>query len=141
MNLMRYEPWDTANTFGREIDRLFRGAVRQDGNDWVPAVDIREEEDKFVMHLDVPGVNPSDIEIAVEDSVLTLSGSRQSEQTEESDGYKLVERARGKFLRRFTLPDDIDPDTVSARSNNGVLEISIPKSPKSQPRRVEIAVN
>ena len=141
MNLMRCEPWDTARTFSREIDRLLRNPDRPFVSQWVPAVDIREQEDRFLVQLDVPGVNPADIELAVENGVLTISGSRTLEHVEASEGYSRVERQSGKFQRRFTLPDDIDPEAVTARSENGVLEIRIPKSPQTQPRRVEISVN
>lgn len=142
MNLIRYEPWATARSLNREIDRLFRTPGRPStAAQWVPAVDIREDADRFMLLLDVPGVDPKDIEIAVENSVLSLSGNRQSDQTDEAEGYRRVERISGHFLRRFTLPDDVDAAAIAATSKNGVLEISIPKSPQAQPRRVEIAVS
>ncbi|MDH3647180.1 MAG: Hsp20/alpha crystallin family protein [Gammaproteobacteria bacterium] len=135
MNLMRYEP------LHREIDRIFRGFGENCSTNWVPAVDIREDEDRFVLHLDVPGVDPAQIDIAVEDAVLSLSGTRESDQAQEHDGYRRVERVSGKFLRRFTLPDGVDPEAVTARSNNGVLEVSIPKAPQAKPKRIEVTVN
>ena len=142
MNLMRYEPWDAARSLHREIDRLFRdsGAVRDRDAvaDWVPAVDLREEEDRFLLHVDVPGVNPEDIDIAVEGGVLTLSGHRESSSTDEKKGFRRVERVSGRFLRRFTLPDGVDPEAVAARSENGVLEISVPKAARAQRKRIEI---
>lgn len=141
MHMMRYEPWTPANTFRREIDRLFNGTDNVSVSQWTPAVDIREEDDRFVFLMDVPGVNPSDIDIEVENGVLTLSGSRTLENTENTDNFSRVERISGKFHRRFTLPKDIDADAVTARSNNGVLEVNIPKLPQVQPRRIEIAVN
>ena len=135
MNLMRYEP------FHREIDRFFRGSGEHRPTAWVPAVDIREDDDRFVLDLDVPGVKPAEIDIAVENGVLTLSGARESDTTQERDGYRRVERASGKFLRRFTLPEGVDPESVTARSNNGVLEVSIPKAQQAQPKRIEVSVN
>ncbi len=141
MNQMRYEPWTPAGTFRREIDRLLQTPSRAAASQWVPAVDIREDENAFVVLMDMPGVEPSEIEIAVENGVLTLSGSRELDHSETADGYNRMERASGKFLRRFTMPDDIDPEAVTARSHNGVLEISLPKSPQTLPRRIEIAVN
>ena len=141
MNLMRYEPWAPAGTFLREFDRLLQTPGREAANQWVPAVDIRELEDAFVVLVDVPGVEASEIEISVENGVLSLSGSRELEQSESTDNYNRIERASGKFVRRFTLPDDIDPEAVTARSQNGVLEISLPKSPNTLPRRIDIAVN
>lgn len=141
MNLMRYEPCAPAGTFRREIDRLLQTPGRTAVSQWVPAVDIREDESGFVVLMDVPGVDPSEIEIAVENGVLSLTGSRKLDNTESADTYNRIERVSGKFQRRFTIPDDIDPEAVTARSHNGVLEISIPKSPKTLPKRVEIAVN
>ncbi len=139
MTLMRYEPWEAARQLHSEIDRLFRHD-RENVSDWMPAVDIREEEDRYVVQADVPGVKPEDIEITMEDGVLSLSGTREASTREERKGYSRVERVSGKFFRRFTLPDGVDAEEVSARSNNGVLEISIPKQPQAQSRRINVNV-
>ena len=145
MNLIRYEPWGLANQFHSEINRLFdRNYAGQDGesgltaSDWVPAVDIKEEDNRFVIHADIPGVDPKDIEITMEDGILTLKGERRSETREERDGYRRVERVSGQFFRRFTLPDTADAEGVSAKGSNGVLEISIPKHEKAQPRKITV---
>ncbi|MDE2461005.1 MAG: Hsp20/alpha crystallin family protein [Gammaproteobacteria bacterium] len=145
MNLIRYEPWGLVNQLQGEVNRLFdRGFVGQDrdssltASDWVPAVDIKEEDNRFLIHADVPGVDPKDIEITMEDGILTLKGERKSETREERDGYRRVERVSGQFFRRFTLPDTADAEGVSAKGVNGVLEISIPKQPKAQPRRITV---
>ncbi|MBT8137680.1 MAG: Hsp20/alpha crystallin family protein [Gammaproteobacteria bacterium] len=141
MNLMRYEPWDTARSLHREIDRLFRDIGSRDREtvaDWVPAVDLQEQEDCFLLHVDVPGVDPQNIDIAVEGGVLTLSGQRESTSSDDHKGFRRVERISGRFLRRFTLPDGVDTEAVSARSENGVLEISIPKAARTQRKRIEI---
>jgi len=143
MNLMRYEPWGPARSLHREIDRLFRDTSRNPDvvADWVPAVDLREEDDRFLLHVDVPGVDPKDIDIAVEDGVLSLSGQRDSIAADNKEGLRRAERVTGKFFRRFTLPDGIDPEAVLARSENGVLEISIPKAAQAQRKRVLVDVN
>ncbi|HKS93520.1 MAG TPA: Hsp20/alpha crystallin family protein, partial [Gammaproteobacteria bacterium] len=107
-------------------------------SDWIPAVDIKEEDQRFLIHADVPGVDPKDIEITMEDGILTLKGERKGETREERDGYRRVERVSGQFFRRFTLPDTADAEGVSAKGVNGVLEISIPKQPKAQPRRITV---
>ncbi|MGH8292171.1 MAG: Hsp20/alpha crystallin family protein [Gammaproteobacteria bacterium] len=145
MNLIRYEPWGFVNQLHGEINRLFdRGYADQDresgltASDWIPAVDIKEEDNRFLIHADVPGVDPKDIEITMEDGILTLKGERKSETREERDGYHRVERTGGQFFRRFTLPDTADAEGVSAKGVNGVLEISIPKQPKAQPRRITV---
>ena len=106
--------------------------------DWVPAVDIKEEDTRFVIHADVPGVDPDDIEVRMEDGVLTIKGERQSEDKEEREGYKRIERVRGSFFRRFSLPDTADAEGITAKAKNGVLEIIIPKHEKVQPRRIEV---
>ena len=145
MNLVRYEPWGFVNQLHGEINRLFdRNYVGQDtepgltASDWIPAVDIKEEDNRFLIHADVPGVDPKDIEITMEDGILTLKGERKSETREERDGYRRVERVSGQFFRRFTLPDTADAEGVSAKGVNGVLEISIPKHEKAQPRRITV---
>ncbi|MDE2090313.1 MAG: Hsp20/alpha crystallin family protein [Gammaproteobacteria bacterium] len=145
MNMIRYEPWGLASQLHNEINRLFDrnlGGVANDNgltaSDWVPAVDIKEEPNRYLIHADVPGVDPKDIEITMEDGTLTLKGERQSETREEQDGYRRVERVSGQFFRRFTLPDTADAEGISAKGSNGVLEISIPKQAKAQPRRITV---
>jgi HSP20 family protein len=147
MSVVRYEPWGLLNQLHGEIDRLFDnrlqkhddGQFRRPAGDWVPAVDIREEEDRFVIHADVPGVNPQDIEVKMENGVLSVKGERQTETRDEGKGYKRVERARGSFYRRFSLPDSADANAISAKSRDGVLEINIPKQAKVMPKRIEVA--
>ena len=108
---------------------------------YVAQHDLREEDDRFLLHVDVPGVDPKDIDIAVEDGVLSLSGQRESTAGDQKEGLRRAERVAGKFFRRFTLPDGIDPEAVLARSENGVLEISIPKATQAQRKRVLVDVN
>jgi HSP20 family protein len=106
--------------------------------DWVPAVDIIEEKERFILKADLPGVSPDDIDVNMEDGVLSLSGERKLESGSEIDGLRRVERASGKFYRRFSLPDTANADEISARSANGILEISIPKAPEIQARRITV---
>jgi HSP20 family protein len=143
MTLGRYEPWTLMNQLQQELARAFddRTGRAERGNsvvEWVPAVDIREEESRFVLRADLPGVEPKDIEVTMDDGVLTLRGKRELEQREEREGYRRVERVSGQFFRRFTLPDTADSEAISARSQQGVLEVSIPKQPKLQPRRIAV---
>ena len=143
MTLGRYEPWTLMNQLQQELARAFddRTGRTERGNsvvEWVPAVDIREEESRFVLRADLPGVEPKDIEVTMDDGVLTLRGKRELEQREEREGYRRVERVSGQFFRRFTLPDTADSEAISARSQQGVLEVSIPKQPKLQPRRIAV---
>ena len=146
MSLVRYEPWSLFNQLHDDIDRLFESRQRRLGqaeepvsaSDWVPAVDIREEEQRYVIHADVPGVNPADIEVSMEDGVLSIKGERRSESEEEREGYKRVERVRGSFFRRFSLPDSANAEAISATSKDGVLEIVIPKHAKVLPKRIKV---
>ena len=142
MNITRYEPWSLLNQLQREMDSIMHreGDTTSSVSDWTPAVDIREIDDAYLLHADVPGVKPEDIEIHMENNVLTLTGKREFDKTEDQNGYKRVERVRGKFYRRFSLPDTADGDKVSAKTANGVLEITIPKQAKVLPRKIEIKV-
>jgi HSP20 family protein len=143
MNIRRFEPWSIVDMLHRDLDRL---AARQfpagDSEavvtDWVPAVDIIEEKDRFVLRADVPGVNPADIEVSMDAGVLTIAGQRVQESHGEDAGLQRMERASGRFFRRFSLPDTADAENVSAQCRNGILEVSIPKQPQVQARRIEV---
>lgn len=143
MAIRRYEPWGLLNELSRELGRLSESAETGDSSslatsDWTPAVDIREETDRYVIHADLPGVRPEDIEVHMEGGMLSISGRRESRTTEAGEGYKRVERASGSFSRRFSLPDTADPGGITARCEQGVLEVSIPKQEQTRPRRIEV---
>ena len=144
MTLIKYDPWNRLARMQNELSQLFdtRLPSQNDDNvitsDWAPAVDIKEEADRFVLHADIPGVDPKNIDIQMEDSMLTISGERESEKNEQREGYKRVERAYGSFYRRFNLPETANPEKISARNKNGVLEIIIPKQEKVHARKIEI---
>jgi HSP20 family protein len=142
MNIVRHDPWGFRRDLLDEVGRLFeRSADASSGAtaDWIPAVDIEEYTDRFVLFADVPGVEPSSIEVTLERGVLTLTGSR--EQAVEQDGIerRRSERASGKFLRRFVLPDTVDGDSVTASGKNGVLQVVIPKRAQAQPRKIAVS--
>ena len=143
MALVRYEPWGMLNQMRRDMDRMF-ATTNPDENsnvvtsDWVPAVDIKETDTGFEIHADIPGVNPDDIEVHMENGVLSIKGERESETKDEREGYKRVERQHGVFYRRFSLPDTADADKISAKSKNGVLEITIPKQEEVKPRKISV---
>lgn len=144
MSMIRYQPWRSLGDLHSELNRLFEGSAQNFSGDettacdWVPAFDVREETDRFVLQADLPGIDPRDIEITMENGVLTVRGERRTEASSNADGYRRVERSVGKFYRRFTLPDTVDSEGVKASGNNGVLEIAIPKQAKVQPRRIEV---
>jgi len=149
MSLVRYEPWSLFDRFQEELNRLTRndyfgrGDIDSDNSNivtshWRPAVDIKEEENRFVIQADIPGVDPKDIEVTMENGVLTLKGERSSDKEESHEGYTRVERVRGTFYRRFSLPDTANADNIEAKGKNGVLEIVLPKHEKVQPRRISV---
>ncbi len=144
MTLVRYEPWGMLSQLRRDMDRMFENQAEGEESStiatsaWVPAVDIKETEDGFEIHADIPGVDPKDIDVHMENGVLTIKGERESEKKEEKEGYKRVEREWGSFYRRFSLPDTANADKISAKSKNGVLEITIPKQEKAQSRKISV---
>ncbi|WP_127475405.1 Hsp20/alpha crystallin family protein [Sulfurivermis fontis] len=141
MSLVRYDPWSLLDQLRREMDRAYEGREESGistASDWVPAVDIKEEPDCFLIRADVPGVDPKAIEVHAENGMLTIKGERESEKKEEKEGYKRVERVYGSFFRRFSLPDTADTDKITAKSNNGVLEVRVPKHERVQPRKITV---
>jgi len=145
MALVRYEPWGLLNDIQREVNRLFENRPGEEGDTssvvtshWAPAVDIKEEKDRFVIYADLPGIDPKDIDITMEQGVLTIKGERVVEKEEERSNYRRTERARGTFYRRFSLPDTADAERVEAVGKNGVLEITIPKHERPKPRKINV---
>ncbi|HKJ61211.1 MAG TPA: Hsp20/alpha crystallin family protein [Hyphomicrobiales bacterium] len=143
MNLVRFEPWAFADFLQRDIDRSANRRVLPNGAQgtaarWQPAIDIVEEKDRYVLLADVPGVNPDQIDVRMDDGILNVSGERGPAQQSELEGIRHFERVSGSFCRRFTLPDSADADNITASSSNGTLEIVIPKLPEVQPRRIAV---
>ncbi len=141
MAITRYEPWGLLTQLQKELEQM-RGDVGREGSsataEWAPAVDIKEESDKFVLHADLPGVKPEEIDVRMENGVLTIKGEKKTEAKTEKEGYKRVERTYGSFYRRFSLPDTANPDAISAVSKHGVLEIVIPKRESVQPKKINV---
>ena len=147
MNIVRYRRWPGQNPldeFRQVFDRLFDDdQSRSDESSvvtsqWVPSVDVKEENDRFVLYADLPGIDPDDIEVSMDKGLLTIRGERSSESSSETERYSRIERRYGSFHRRFALPDSADPEGIEARGRNGVLEIVIPKRPETSPRRIQV---
>jgi HSP20 family protein len=143
MHVTRFEPWSIADLMHRDLNRFAtRRFVPTDVDervaDWVPAVDIIEEKERFVLRADVPGVAPADIDVSMDAGVLTVSGERHAEDIADEDGMRRAERSSGRFYRRFTLPETTDADNIAAKSNNGILEITIPKQAVVEARRITV---
>ena len=146
MALIRWEPVREINTIQQEMNRLFNsffdaptaGDART--RRWIPAMDLVEREDHFVLKVDLPGLTESDVNVELQDNVLTISGERKQEQEHKAEGYYRLERAFGSFSRSLTLPEGVNAEAVAAKFDNGVLEVSIPKPEERKPRRVSISV-
>ena len=143
MNIARFEPWTFVDLLRRDLDRLAdprrpAGSDHDSVADWVPAVDIFEEKNRYVLRADVPGVNPDDITVSLDNGILNVSGERQAEARTEDASAQRLERVAGRFFRHFSLPESTDAEAVTARCSNGILEVSIPKLPEVQARRITV---
>ena len=130
--------------FSREVDRLFDaffGQSDRTGRRWVPAMDLVEAGDQFVLKADLPGLKDEDVKIEVQDGTLTISGERKSEHEVSEGGWYRIERSFGSFSRSLTLPEHVDASAISASFKDGVLEVSIPKPEERKPQRIEIGTN
>ncbi len=144
MNLIRHNPWSLFDQLQHELNRSQGYPAKTDDNgdvvtsDWAPAVDIKEEDKQFVLIADIPGVDPKDIEVHMENGILTIKGERESEKKTEREGYKRIEREHGVFYRRFTMPDGVNAEGIEAKSDHGVLTVSIPKQEAAQTRKITV---
>ena len=139
MTIARFEPWTLVDLLSREaINRRSAADPCTTEADWVPAVDIVEEKDRFVLRADVPGVDPSKIDVNTDNGYLNVSGERSPIEAAEETATQRIERASGRFLRRFTLPDSVATESITARCSNGILEVVIPKAPEVQARRITV---
>ena len=150
MAIVRWEPMRELSSLQSEMNRLFNtvfdtptgagngnGALRR----WMPAMDLVETAEAFVLRADLPGMGEQDIRLEVEDGTLTLSGERKAEHEVAKEGFHRVERAFGTFSRALTLPKGVDPEAVTASFDRGVLEVRITKPEERKPRRISIGVN
>lgn len=149
MALVRWDTTRELDTLQGEVNRLFSSffdtpTAGGQGNGtrrrWIPAMDLVETKDAFVLKADLPGIGEGDLGIEVENNVLTISGERRTEHEEQHEGYYRLERATGAFARSLTLPEGIDAAAVSAAFEHGVLTVRVPKPVKAQPQRVKIEV-
>ncbi len=143
MRAFRYEPWSLLEQFRNVINRRpdSRESCQEKScigtSNWIPAVDIVENNEAYVLEVDVPGVDPEKIDIQMENGVLSIQGQR-TPGLGDAESRKRVERPRGSFHRRFSLPDAADVDRIAARCRNGVLEISIPRQQRAQARKIAV---
>jgi len=149
MAIARWEPFRDLLTTQDRFNRLFNqtlGRAFEGGDDemstrtWAPAVDIYETEGTLVVKTELPGIDPKDVEVRVEENTLYLKGERKFEDEVKNGNYHRVERAYGTFTRSFALPGSVDPDKVTAEYKDGLLTITIPKREEAKPKAVKINV-
>jgi len=146
MNISRFEPWSLVNVLHRDLDGVSAGqfALADDAKrntnvaNWIPAVDIVEEKDQFVLYADIPGVKPDDINVSMEKGVLSISGQRSADANEETKTVRKRERNAGIFYRQFTLPESANGEEISAASDLGTLKVVIAKQPQIKSRRIMV---
>jgi HSP20 family protein len=146
MAIVRWDPARELDVLQTDMNRLFdtffqdRGVSRSSGvgQRWVPAMDLTETEDEFMLRADLPGLGEDDVEIEVKDDVLTVSGERKSEHQDRGEGFYRVERSFGRFSRSLDLPAGVDASSVTAEFDRGVLEVHIPKPAEHQPTKIQI---
>jgi HSP20 family protein len=138
MNLIRYSP----NTLGlldnvsRWFDDFFVGPEL--GHSSIPAVDVRENDSEFLMEVELPGLTEKDIEVKLDNNLLTISSRKEEKKEEKKNGYIMRERKAASFSRSFVLPEGVDREKISAEFKNGVLNLSFPKTPTAKPKSIEV---
>ena len=149
MTIVRWEPFRGLLSLQERMNRLFeesaRGLNRGQEEDWtmgawVPAVDIYEKGTDVVLKAELPGVDPKDVDIRIENNVLTLKGERKFEDETQRDSYHRVERSYGAFTRAFTLPSSVDTANVKADYKDGVLRITLPKREEAKPKQIQVQI-
>jgi len=143
MTLVRWNPMRELMSVNEQLSRFLDESFGRSPSDvdygtWSPAVDLREEPDRFILQADLPGMKKEDIEISVENSVLSVRGERRFEQEVKKETYHRIERAYGKFTRAFTLPSRVNAEAITANYKDGTLEVVIPKAEESKPKRVAV---
>jgi HSP20 family protein len=144
--LTRWEPFRGVPTVQDQINRIFedltlRGADDSSLTTWSPAVDIYETEHELVVKADVPDVDEKDLDVRVENNILTIHGERKFEKKVNEDNYLRVERAYGSFSRSFSLANTVNTDAIKAEYRNGVLTLTIPKREEAKPKQIKVHVN
>jgi len=145
MTIVRWDPFRELVSLSNRLDRVLSEAPRfgretESYGSWIPPVDIFEKNDELVLRAELPGMNREDIDLRVENGVLTLTGERSRDAAVTEESAHRLERVYGSFSRSFTLPASVDPGKIAASYKDGILEVVLPKSEASKPKRVEIRV-
>jgi len=144
-NLTRFEPFHGVTTLQDQINRLFNEAFDRTSEEgslttWAPAVDIYETEHELVVKADIPDIKPDELDIRVENNILTIRGERKFEKKVKDDNYLRVERSYGSFSRSFSLANTVNAEAIKADYKNGVLTLSIPKREEAKPKQIKVNV-
>src|SRR5437867_7912749 len=144
--LTRWEPFRGSTTLQDQVSRLFNDVLERSGEEssltaWAPSVDIYETEHELVVKADLPDVDPKDLDIRVENNILTIRGEREFEKRVNEENYLRVERSYGSFARSFTLANTVNPDAIKAEYRNGVLTLTIPKREEARPKQIKVNVS
>jgi HSP20 family protein len=144
MNLVRFDPFreleDLSSRLGTYFGRTERRADVEGFSDWAPAVDVQETEGEYLIKADLPEVPKADVKVGVERGILTVEGERKQEKEEKGKKFHRVERTYGKFVRRLTVPSDVDEQKIAAEFKDGVLSVHLPKTPAAKPRSVDVKI-
>ena len=146
MNIVRWTPWREMETFNNHFNRFFDESFlsnrwltdKSGGSDWNPRVDVYEKEDAIILKAELPGMNKKDIDIDIEDRVLTLRGERSLDDEVTDESYYRRERVYGKFHRAFRLPADVEPEKIKADFKDGILNVNIPKPEEKKPKKISV---
>lgn len=134
--LAKMDRFRDLRTIEDEFDRLMGRALSRDA--WMPALDVRETQDRYEVHVDLPGLEPGDVNVTFEDGMLTISGKRQFGTEDEGDTWHRIERGFGTFARSIRLPQIADTERIEASFDKGVLTVSVPKTEQAKPRTIEV---
>lgn len=144
-SVTKYTPWSLVRELQDEMNKVFDRNVLSEKDlsniatsQWVPNIDIKEEADKFIILADLPGVDPKEIDVSMENNALVIKGERKLENRQEQKNYSRIERFSGTFYRRFVLPNNVDHQKIGANSKHGVLEIIIPKRETETPKKITV---
>ena len=129
----------------RGINQLFDASLADSGEDvalraWTPSVDVYEDEDSFLIKLELPEISREDVKVSLNDNTLSISGERRVENEQKRENYHRVERSYGQFYRSFTLPPNVDTGAINAQFKDGMLRLTIPKKEEAKPRQIEVKV-
>ena len=142
----RWNPWQESNGLQRVMNTLFESRMQGEEDaapvcDWRPPVDVYEDQERYLVTAELPGVDPSKVDLKVEDNRLMLRGERTLERQDKKDNYHRIERCYGTFARTFTLPTTVDAAKIAAEYKNGELHVSIPKKPEVMPKQISVKIS